>query len=471
MTIDTGAQISILKPEKLHDDTKIRFKDRVQITGISKDMPFTSIGRAIVKIQSNECTLEFGFHIVTNPLNVDTDGLIGSDFLEMANGIINYKDEILFLSMNKKQIPIGLKEANNEIYEQCETRRKNMIEDMSSLSCKSLQVVNEKQNKKNKNKNFYDEIDSEIIKSNCVAVIQPVKIEIKKLNSMEIFYNKNRDNEMNFEIENEMRNPTERKEYLLKNLNLEQCSNEEKNELEKVFETHGKAFYIDGDPFKHTNVTEHIINLKPGTKPIYTKQYRLPESQKEEAERQLNELIKNNIIEKSTSAWNSPFILVPKKADDYGKKQYRMVIDYRKLNSVTEPQTFPIPLIDEIIESMRGSILFSTLDLQNAFHQVPLHKDSRAYTAFSTSWQKYQFTSTPFGLTGSPFTWLRTIHTVLHGLLGKGVEVYMDDVLIHSKTLAEHVALLKLVLQRLIDNNLKLKIAKSALMRKSIKYL
>lgn len=71
-----------------------------------------------------------------------------------------------------------------------------------------------------------------------------------------------------------------------------------------------------------------------------------------------------------------------------------MVIDYRKLNSVTEPQTFPIPMIDEIIESMSGSTVFSSLDLQSAFHQVPLHKDCREFTAFSTSWQKYQFTST-----------------------------------------------------------------------------
>lgn len=159
-------------------------------------------------------------------------------------------------------------------------------------------------------------------------------------------------------------------------------------------------------------------------------------------------------------------MLIPKKADR-GPKQWRMVIDYyRNVNSVTVPQTFPIPLIDEIMESMAGSTLFTSIDLQNAYHQVPRHIDSRPYTAFSTSWQKYQFTSTPFGLTGSPFTWLRTIHTVLSGLLGKGVEVYMDDVLIHSKTLEEHMILLKEVLSRLIKNNLKLKIAKHHFFKK-----
>lgn len=112
MTIDTGAQISILKPGKLYDDTKVRFKEKVQIMGISKDAPLSSIGRATIKLQSEDYIFEFGFHIVTDPLNIDTDGLIGSDFLELANGIINYKKEILMITMNKERKEELIQETN-----------------------------------------------------------------------------------------------------------------------------------------------------------------------------------------------------------------------------------------------------------------------------------------------------------------------------------------------------------------------
>lgn len=491
LTVDTGAQISILKPHKLYANTKIKFKEKVHIIGIAKDKSIESIGRAYTKIKTKDNELLFGFHIIREPINIKTDGIIGNDFLEQFAAIIDYRNKTLNLitkkneendSINKnepheKEITKKLlndesfREALHE-YEEAIREYKQISNSRSKHGYQTIYVNERNKSHKIANENFYDKIDPELIEQKCTKYISPTKIETSKTNFIGMFYNTNRNKEiiLDNQIE-EVTNPETRKKYLMENLNLTHCSEIEKTEVEKLCATHSKAFYIDGDPFKHTNITEHIIKLKPNTKPIYTRQYRIPDSQKPEIEKQIKELLKNRVIEKSNSAWNSPLILVPKKDNEKGEKQYRMVIDYRKVNSVTEPQTFPIPLIDEIIESMTGSTLFTTLDLQNAFHQVPLHKDSRELTAFSTSWQKYQFTSTPFGLTGSPFTWLRTIHTVLDGLLGKGVEVYMDDVLIHTKTLEKHTQLLSEVMKRLIDNNLKLKISKSAFMQKHVKYL
>lgn len=148
-----------------------------------------------------------------------------------------------------------------------------------------------------------------------------------------------------------------------------------------------------------------------------------------------------------------------------------MVIDFRKLNAVTLPHSYPIPLIDEIIDQMNGAKLFTTLDVQGAFHQIPMHESCKEYTAFSTAFNKYHFNSSPFGLVGSPYTWLRAIHTILNGILGKGVLVYMDDIIVYSSNLREHMCILESVLQRSIKHNIKLKIYKSEFLRKKVAYL
>lgn len=175
-------------------------------------------------------------------------------------------------------------------------------------------------------------------------------------------------------------------------------------------------------------------------------------------------------MEKSDSPWNSPLLLVPKKSNENGERKFRLVIDYRKLNSVTVSQSYPIPLVDEIIDQMKGAKFFTVLDLHGAFHQIPLNEKCKQYTAFSTAYEKYHFNSSPFGLVGSPFTWLRTISTVLKGIIGKNVFVYMDDIIIHSETVLEHKQIIETVLKKLIENNLKLNIEKSEFFQSEVSY-
>lgn len=262
-----------------------------------------------------------------------------------------------------------------------------------------------------------------------------------------------------------------RRKYLMSNLDIKHCNETEKLEMTKICEEYGAAFHIEGDKFTHTDVISHLITLKPGTNPIFTRQYRIPETQRNEIQRQIDELEKKGIIEKSNSAWNSPLLLVPKKDNKEGGKEYRMVIDFRKLNAVTIPHSYPIPLIDEIIDQMSGARLFTTLDVEGAFHQIPMHESSKEYTAFSTAFNKYHFNSSPFGLIGSPYTWLRAIHTILNDIMGKGVLVYMDDIIVFSVNLEDHMNILRAVLQRLIRHNIKLKVNKSEFLKGEVAYL
>lgn len=262
-----------------------------------------------------------------------------------------------------------------------------------------------------------------------------------------------------------------RLQYLKENIDFCHCSPNELEQLFLIFKPFAGIFQLPGDSFRHTDVDEHQIILKPHTPPVNQRQFRIPEAHRSEIQRQLDELETNGIIARCDSPWNSPIFLVPKKPNERGEKQFRLVIDYRELNKVIEPTSFPLPLIDEIIDQMNGCKYFTTLDLFGAYHQIRLEENSRQYTAFSTSWEKYCFNSIPFGLVSSPYAWLKVIHKVLKGLIGLGVLVYMDDIIIYSPTLTEHFEILTQVFQRFSDHFLKLKVDKSKFLSDRVAYL
>lgn len=162
--------------------------------------------------------------------------------------------------------------------------------------------------------------------------------------------------------------------------------------------------------------------------------------------------------------------MVPKKENDKGKKQYRLVIDYRELNKTIEPSSYPIPLIDEIIDQMHGSKEF-TLDLCSAFHKIPLSEESKPYTAFSTCWDKYCFNSVLFGLVYSPYAWLKLIHTLLRDVIGRHVFVYVDAIIIFTTDFETHIQVIVLGLSALSTHHLKLNVTKSKFLQTQVKFL
>lgn len=141
-------------------------------------------------------------------------------------------------------------------------------------------------------------------------------------------------------------------------------------------------FHVDGDKFTTNNFYEQNIILSDN-EPVFTKNYRLPHMQKKEIEQQTKLSLENDFIELSTSPYNSPLIIVPKKSTD-GKPKYRMCIDYRKLNKKIIPDKFPLPRIEEILEGLGRAKYFSIMNLNSGFYQISLAKESRPATAFST---------------------------------------------------------------------------------------
>lgn len=238
-------------------------------------------------------------------------------------------------------------------------------------------------------------------------------------------------------------------------------------QLTKLLAKYRKTVALPGDALGKTNILQHNIKLQPGTQPIYIPAYRLPHSKVEVAEKLVQEMLEQEVIEPSTSPWNFPLILVPK-----SDGSMRPVIDYRKLNEVTIPDRIPLPLIQDIIRNIgTENILFSTLDIKSAFWQIELAENSKDYTAFSTPTGHYRFRRLPYGLSNSPLTYVRLMNHVLKGLVGKSICCFMDDILVFSQTEQEHFQIIEQVLTRLEDAGLKIKIEKCNFLKSKITYL
>ncbi len=157
---------------------------------------------------------------------------------------------------------------------------------------------------------------------------------------------------------------------------------------------------LSGEALGTTFLISHNITLKPGTRPGYIPAYRLPHSQRQEVNQQIEEMLEQGVIQHSTSPWNSPLFLVPKMDG-----QFRPVIDVRKVNEVTEDDRYPLPVLSVLLMNLgQGNTIFSSLDLLSGYWQVHLAIEAHAITAFSTPSGHFEWLRMPFGLKSAPIT-------------------------------------------------------------------
>lgn len=224
---------------------------------------------------------------------------------------------------------------------------------------------------------------------------------------------------------------------------------------------------------------EHVIDLQPGTEPAYTKPYRLSAPELAELDLQITDLLRKGLIEPSNSPYGAPVFFVSK-ADG----SLRPVFDYRKLNANLVPQRFPLPRIDELLDRLHGAQYFTSLDLKSGFHQVRLRPEDKPKTAFTTPVGHYQWCVSPFGLQSSPSTFQRLMSSIfapaaytadglphVHAAFRSFVLVYIDDILIYSKTASEHLAHLRAVFDTLRQHTIFLKQKKCKFGLTKLKFL
>lgn len=259
----------------------------------------------------------------------------------------------------------------------------------------------------------------------------------------------------------------------LKNiLKLDERSDEtEQFFLHKICEGYSDLFLLPGEKLTSTNARVFKLPLIEN-KIINLPQYRIPEKHKQEVAKQIDKLLKGDVIEPSISPYNSPLLLVPKKSlEGSAEKLFRLCIDYRQLNKNLQPYQFPLPRIDEILDQLGSAKYFSTLDLSQGFHQVLIDKKDREKTAFSTAYGHYHYKRCPFGLKTLPGFFQSMLNNILTGLQGETCFVYIDDVVIFAKDLEEHDRKLTDILNRFKQYNLKLNPDKCHFMRKEVIYL
>ena len=208
------------------------------------------------------------------------------------------------------------------------------------------------------------------------------------------------------------------------------------------------------------------MNIETEGCPIRQRAYRVPLLKRQAVRARVESLLAQGIIRPSTSAWASPIVIVPKKSG-----ASRLCCDYRKLDAVTRRDSHPLPNIRDIFDQLQGSSFFSLLDLESGYHQVKLDEASIPKTAFTCHMGLFEYVRMPFGLCNAPSVFQRLMNLVLHGIIGDGCLVYIDDIVIYGKSKADHDRNLARVLDRLRQYNLTTKLSKCVIGVRSLKLL
>ena len=221
---------------------------------------------------------------------------------------------------------------------------------------------------------------------------------------------------------------------------LKKCMNHETKETYKIGIKLLSEDVVNEPSFRRSEVEKNIINSK------------------------VDELMEAGFVTHSNSEYSSPVFLV--KNNDGG---YRMVVNYKKLNNITQTESFPLPRIDEILQNMASSTYYTKIDLKSGYHQVEIDKKFRHLTAFKTSEGVFEYTVGPFGLKNLPFQFSKIMRHLLKGI--KNVEHFIDDIGIHTDTLDHHVTVVNSVLERIYQSNLKINLEKCLFFKKEVKIL
>ena len=219
------------------------------------------------------------------------------------------------------------------------------------------------------------------------------------------------------------------------------------------------------DDLGHTTVMQHHIDTGNAS-PIRQQARRIPLPRRETVRKLLDEMLKKDIISPSKSPWASPIVLVTKKDGSI-----RFCIDYRKVNSVTHKDAYPLPRVDDTLDTLVGSVWFSTIDLKSGYWQVEVSPEHREKTAFCTQEGLFEFNVMPFGLCNAPATFQRLMDCVLAGLQWTNCLVYIDDIIIMGRSFDDHLHNLQQVFDRLKLAGLKLHPDKCQFLQHQVHFL
>ena len=228
---------------------------------------------------------------------------------------------------------------------------------------------------------------------------------------------------------------------------------------------HGKIFATNDRDRGCTDLVSHHANIKPGP-PINIPPYRTTPEMQKEMDRQVHEMLADGLVSHSTSPYSAPVLLVKKKLGGW-----RFCTDFRKVNARCERMVYPLPRIDDALRRLKNPRYFSTMDLQKGFWQVPIEPSDRKYFAFSTGTMHVEYNCMPMGALNSSATMQALMSLILRGLPMEHVICFLDDILVASSSMEEHIHHLDLVLSAITKAKLKLNPKKCLFAQESVSCL
>lgn len=459
LLIDTGANMSFVSPEvvqKFFSHIPCNY-DPFEVTNIH------ATTRSDYSI-TLPCFQEFNeagdITLFVYAFHKFFDGLIGYDLLEKLESNIDLKNRLL-ITRNSSN-PLLMYDSRNS----------NLYEDI--IPANSSKLVKVPINSADGDVFIPEQCISNCLISDCVTTVRNNRgvIEVANTSRHDVVFSMDRP--ISAELFNvqctRTKQQSDRVKEVLSRLRTDHLNPEEKANLEVLCARYADVFYIDGEPLSFTNQVKHSIRTTDDV-PIYTKSYRYPFIHKQEVQDQISKMLEQNIIRPSQSAWSSPIWVVPKKADASGKTKWRLVIDFRKLNEKTIDDRYPIPNISDVLDKLGNCHYFTTLDLASGFYQVEMNPDDIHKTAFTVEHGHFEFLRMPMGLKNSPSTFQRVMDNVLRDLQNVVCLVYLDDIIVFSVSLQEHMINLEKVFQRLRESNFKIQMDKSEFLKLETAYL
>ena len=211
---------------------------------------------------------------------------------------------------------------------------------------------------------------------------------------------------------------------------------------------------------------EFCIDVVPGTVPISLPPYRMAPAELKELKEQLPDLLDKGLVRPSTSPWGAPVLFVKKKDGSL-----RLCIDYKQLNKMTVRNKYSLPRIDDLFDQLQGASCFSKVDLRSGYHQLRIRREDVPKTVFRTRYSHYEFLVMSFGLTNAPAAFMDLMNRVFKPFLDRFVIVFIDDILVYSRSEEEHAEHLRIKLQTLREHQLYAKFSKCELWLDSVAFL
>lgn len=390
------------------------------------------------------------------------DGLIGLDLLEKWESKIDLKNKLLLtrLAINHVQM---YDSRNANLYEEIIPAQSSKIVKIPINVHDGDALVHEQTISncfvrdcltKVKNNRGYIEVINDTNNDLIFSMDHPVEAEIFNIDCKN--YNSN--------------DISDRAKEVLSRLRTDHLNPEETANLKVLCSQYADVFYLEGEPLTFTNKIKHTIRTHDEI-PVHTKSYRYPLVHRQEVKDQINKMLEQNIIRPSDSAWSSPIWIVPKKADASGKPKWRLVVDFRKVNEKTIDDKYPIPNINDVLDKLGRCQYFTTLDLASGFYQVEMSPSDIHKTAFNVENGHYEFLRMPMGLKNSPSTFQRVMDNVLRDLQNEICLVYLDDIIVFSTSLQEHMINLEKVFTKLRESNFRIQMDKSEFLKLETEFL